>query len=107
MRESSSEGWRKGEVAMPERSNDFNEVRRQVIATFSVDPQAWSRGQILCTCSLCGSTSNAGPTNNAAVHNDMRMHLKVGHRMKGISSLRSEIIFGDLGAISAVEFYRC
>jgi hypothetical protein len=90
------------------RPNDFSEMQqRQVIVTFAVDPLAWNQGLIRCTCSLCGSTSNAGPTSNAAVHNEMRKHLKLNHRMKGTSSLRSEIIFGDLGAISSVEFFRC
>jgi len=90
------------------RSNDFSEMqRRQVIVTFAVDPLAWNQGLIRSTCSICGTTSNAGPTSNAAVHNELRKHLRLSHRMKGTSSLRSEIIFGDLGAISSVEFFFC
>jgi hypothetical protein len=98
---------RKSPVAAPRKEPSIRDDvdQRQVIVTFIVDPRAWNRGRIQYRCSLCGSTDNAGPTSNAAVHNEMREHLKESHRLKGTSSLRSEINFTDRGAISSVDFF--
>jgi hypothetical protein len=79
---------------------------RPVIVTFIIDASSWDDGRIRYTCSLCGATGEAGPTGNPAVHNDLRLHLKQNHGMKGTSGLRSETVFDSRGGISAVEFFR-
>jgi len=76
----------------------------RIIAAFYVDASAWNQGRIRYTCSLCGGSGDAGRTQNPAVHEDLRQHLKRQHRMKATSVLRSETLMDHRGAISAIKF---
>jgi hypothetical protein len=99
---------RKSATASPrgEPSNRADVDQSHVLVTFTIDALAWGGGRIVYQCSLCGATDNAGPTTNAAVHNEMRDHLRQRHRLKGTSGMRSESTFTDGGAISSVDFLR-